>query len=65
MCCRVYRCGKSWQSFAWKGYWREIERAKSWPPSSPQAYSVTSEGTYVDIVKNFPDEFTGVGKLKD
>ena len=30
-CSRVYRCGKSWQSFAWKGYGREIELAKSWP----------------------------------
>ena len=35
------------------------------PPNSPQAYSITSEGTSVDIVKNFPDVFTGVGKLKD
>ena len=35
------------------------------PPNFPQAYSITSEGTSVDIVKNFPDIFTGVGKLKD
>ena len=35
------------------------------PPSSPQVYSITSEGTSADIVKNFPDVFTGVGKLKD
>ena len=34
------------------------------PPSSPQAYSITSEGTSAHIVKNFPDVFTGVGKLK-
>ena len=33
------------------------------PPSSPQAYSITSEGTSAHIVKNFPDVFTGVGKL--
>ena len=35
------------------------------PPSSPQAYSITSEGNSVDIVKNFADVFSGVGKLKD
>lgn len=35
------------------------------PPSSPQAYSITSEGNYVDIVNNFADVFSGVGKLKD
>ena len=35
------------------------------PPNSPQAYSITSEGTSVDIVTIFPDVFTGVGKLKD
>ena len=35
------------------------------PASSPQVYSITSEGTSADIVKNFPDVFTGVGKLKD
>ena len=34
-------------------------------PSSPQTYSITSEGTSVDIVKNFPGVFTGVRKLKD
>ena len=34
------------------------------PPNSPQAYSITSEGTSVDIVKNFADVFSGVGKLK-
>ena len=56
MCCSntphliVYCCEKPWQSFAWKGYCREIERAKSWP-SSPQVYSITSEGTSVDIVR--------------
>ena len=47
-------------SVAWKGYCREIERA-----NLPQVYSITSEGTSVDIVKNFPDVFSGVGKLKD
>ena len=35
------------------------------PPNLPQVYSITSEGTSVDIVKNFPDVFSGVGKLKD
>ena len=35
------------------------------PPNSPQAYSITSEGTSVDIVKNFADVFSGVGKLKN
>ncbi|XP_068707557.1 uncharacterized protein [Montipora foliosa] len=35
------------------------------PPNSPQANSIKSEGTSVDIVKNFPDVFTGVGKWKD
>ena len=35
------------------------------PPNSPQVYSITTEGTSVDIVKNFPDVFSGVGKLKD
>ena len=35
------------------------------PPNSPQAYSITSEGTSVDIVKNFADVFCGVGKLKN
>ena len=34
------------------------------PLNSPQAYSITSEGTSVDIVKNFADVFCGVGKLK-
>ena len=34
------------------------------PPNSPQAYSITSEGTSVDVVKNFADVFSGVGKLK-
>ena len=34
------------------------------PPNSPQAYSITGEGTSVDIVKNFADVFSGVGKLK-
>ena len=34
------------------------------PPNSPQAYSITSEGTSVDIVKNFAHVFSGVGKLK-
>ena len=27
------------------------------PPNSSQAYSITSEGTSVDIVKNFADVF--------
>ena len=35
------------------------------PPNLPQVYSITSEGTSVDIVKNFPDVFSGVGKFKD
>lgn len=35
------------------------------PPNLPQAYSITSEGNSVDIVKKFADVFTGVGKLKD
>ena len=35
------------------------------PPNSPQAYSITSEGTSVDIVKNSADVFSGVGKLKN
>ena len=35
------------------------------PPNSPQAYSITSEGTSVDIVNNFADDFSGVGKLKN
>ena len=34
------------------------------PPNSPQAYSITSEGTSGDIVKNVADVFSGVGKLK-
>ena len=34
------------------------------PPNSPQAYSITREGTSGDIVKNFADVFSGVGKLK-
>lgn len=33
------------------------------PPNSPQAYSITSEGTSGDIVKNFAEFFFGVGKL--
>lgn len=35
------------------------------PPNLPQAYSITSEGISVDIVKNFADVFSGVGKLKN
>ena len=35
------------------------------PPNSPQEYSITSEGTSVDIVKNFADVFSGVSKLKN
>ena len=35
------------------------------PSNSPQVYSITSKGTSVDIVKNFPDVSSGVGKLKD
>ena len=35
------------------------------PPNSPQAYSITSEGTSVDIVKNSANVFSGVGKLKN
>ena len=35
------------------------------PPNYPQAYSITREGNYVDIVKSFADVFSGVGKLKD
>ena len=35
------------------------------PPNSPQEYSITSEGTSVDVVKNFSDVFSGVGKLKN
>ena len=35
------------------------------PPNSPQAYSITSEGTSVDIVKTFADVFSGAGKLKN
>ena len=35
------------------------------PPNSPQAYSITSEGTSVDIVKNSADVFSGVDKLKN
>ena len=34
------------------------------PPNSPQAYSITREGTSVDIVNNFADVFSGEGKLK-
>ena len=33
-------------------------------PNSPQAYSITREGISVDIVKNFADVFSGMGKLE-
>ena len=43
----------------------ELNVLRVGPPNLPQVYSITSEGTSVDIVKNFPDVFSGVGKLKD
>ena len=35
------------------------------PPSTPQAYTITSEGNANDVLKNFADIFSGIGKLKD
>lgn len=65
MCRRVYRCGKSWQSLLGRDAAEKLNVLRVGPPNFPQAYSMTSEGTSVDVVKNFPDIFTGVGKLKD
>ena len=32
---------------------KKLNVLRAGPPSSPQAYSITSEGNFVDIVKNF------------
>ena len=48
-----------------KGIAEKLNVLRVGPPNSPQAYSITNEGTSVDIVKNFADVFSGVGKLKN
>ena len=47
-----------------KGTAEKLNVLRVGPPNSPQAYSITSGGTSVDIVKNFADVFSGVDKLK-
>ncbi|XP_068742404.1 uncharacterized protein [Montipora capricornis] len=60
--CRSQRCKR--KLFAY-GQSEAIEVVGTFESEVYCAASGKSEGTSVDIVKNFPDVFTGVGKLKD
>ncbi|CAB4039297.1 Hypothetical predicted protein, partial [Paramuricea clavata] len=57
---------RSRKSFTWKEYnWKELNVLRVGPPRSPQVYSVAYEGSDKDIMNDFKEIFSGLGKLKD